>query len=51
MIILNDFSVDDIHAIREEQTKKFNAMSNEELKRYFEEEDKKFYGYTSQAFL
>ena len=44
MTINNNFSVDDIHSIREEQTKRFNTMSNEELKKYFEEEEKKFYG-------
>ena len=43
MIIKNNFSVDDIHAVREEQTKMFNSMSNEELKKYFREQEKIFY--------
>ncbi|MDO5564413.1 MAG: hypothetical protein Q4F88_04210 [Eubacteriales bacterium] len=47
MNIRNNFSVDDIHAIREEQTKKFKSMTNEELKKYFEMEEQKFYNRTA----
>ena len=39
----NKFSVDDIHNIREEKTKKYLTMSHEELKAYFREQEEKFY--------
>ena len=39
----NNFSVDDIHNIREEKTKKYFTMSPEELKAYFREQEEKFY--------
>ena len=44
---MNDkFSVDDIHSIREEKTKKYLTMSTEELKAYFREQEEKFYNNT-----
>ncbi len=39
----NKFSVDDIHSIREEKTKKYLTMSVDELKVYFKEQEEKFY--------
>ena len=39
----NKFSVDDIHSIREEKTKKYLTMSVDELKAYFKEQEEKFY--------
>ena len=39
----NKFSVDDIHNIREEKTKKYLAMSVDELKAYFKEQEERFY--------
>lgn len=39
----NKFSIDDIHNIREEKTKKYLTMSHEELKAYFREQEEKFY--------
>lgn len=37
------FSVDEIHSIRENKTKKYLKMTNEELKEYFKNQDEKFY--------
>ena len=39
----NEFSVDDIHKIREIKTKKYLTMSEEELKDYFRKQEEKFY--------
>ena len=44
----NKFSVDDIHNIREEKTKKYLAMSVDELKAYFNEQEEKFYSTTDK---
>lgn len=37
------FSVDDVHSIRENKTKMYLKMTNEELKEYFKNQDEKFY--------
>ena len=37
-----DLTVDDIHEIREEVSKMFKTMSNEEIIAYLNEESKKF---------
>ena len=42
------FSVDDIHNIREEKTKKYLTMSIDELKAYFKEQEEKFYRTTEK---
>ena len=44
----NKFSVDDIHSIREEKTKKYLTMSVDELKAYFKEQEEKFYSTTDK---
>ena len=44
----NKFSVDDIHSIREEKTKKYLTMSVDELKAYFKEQEEKFYNTTDK---
>jgi hypothetical protein len=44
----NKFSVDDIHNIREEKTKKYMAMSVDELKAYFNEQEERFYSTTDK---
>ena len=44
----NKFSVDDIHNVREEKTKKYLTMSPEELKAYFRKEEEKFYNTTTK---
>ena len=37
-----DLTIDDIHEIREETSKMFEAMSNEEIIAYLNEESRKF---------
>jgi hypothetical protein len=44
----NKFSVDDIHNIREEKTKKYLTMSVDELKAYFNEQEERFYSTTDK---
>lgn len=41
--MINNFSVDDIHSIRERNTRKYLTMSAEEIKKYFTKQEEKFY--------
>lgn len=41
--INNNFSVDDIHSIRENDATSFAKMSNEEIKKYLNEQNKIFF--------
>lgn len=45
----NNFSVDDIHAIRERNTRKYLTMSAEELKEYFRKQEEKFYNSVNEV--
>ena len=45
----NNFSVDDIHNIREEKTKMYLTMSVDELKAYFKEQEERFYSTTDKV--
>ena len=44
----SEFSVDNIHSIREEKTKKYLTMSADELKAYFKKQEEKFYSTTDK---
>ena len=45
------FSTDEIHSIREEKTKKYMNMTNEELKEYFKKQDEKFYSKNNKKMI